>query len=45
MHSYPVLLAGFLVLVLESLDLGWAQVPINIFGILRASGEGIVGSR
>jgi len=30
--AYPVLLAGVLVLVLESLDLRWALVPINVFG-------------
>ena len=37
--TYPVLPAawGVLVLVLESLNLGWAQVPIYIFGTLRAS--------
>ena len=37
--TYPVLPAawGVLALVLESLNFGWAQVPIYIFGTLRAS--------
>jgi len=35
----PILLAGVLVLVLESPNLGWALVPINIFGTPWASGR------